>query len=124
MDLGAFSISLNVTDLERSIAFYEELGFRSAGGGDDWMMLVNGTTLLGLFQGIIPANVLTFNPGHTNDMTEAETFTDVRDVQASLLAEGVELTETTDPAGTGPAHIALVDPDGNTILIDQFRNRQ
>ena len=123
MDLGAFSISLAVADLDRSIAFYDRLGFTVTGGGDDWKILANGTTLIGLFAGIIPENILTFNPGLTNDMAESDEFTDVRDVQAALQAAGVELEQTTDADGTGPAHITLRDPDGNAILIDQFAPR-
>lgn len=46
----------------------------------------------------------------------------VREIATSLRDAGVEVTTPIDPeAGdSGPAHVALVDPDGNSILIDQF----
>ena len=119
VELGAFSISLSVADLAASQAFYRKLGFEPTGGdGQSWVILANGEALIGLFQGMFEGNVLTFNPGLTNRMERLESHTDVRDVQGRLESEGVELIErATD--GSGPAHITLVDPDGNAILIDQ-----
>mgnify|MGYP001827419699 FL=1 len=121
LELGAFSISLSVADLAASRAFYERLGFRVTGGDADqnWLILVNGTTVIGLFHGMFEGNVLTFNPGLTNSMETLDEFTDVRDIQAALGDRGIELVESTDPDGAGTAHITLVDPDGNTILVDQ-----
>ena len=130
LDLGTFSISLSVADLERSRAFYEHLGFEVTGGSPDerYLILVNGTAVIGLFQGVFEGNILTFNPGVSipdehGDPSGPASFTDVRDIQAHLADVGVELHESTDPEGTGPAHITLVDPDGNAILIDQFSDR-
>ena len=122
MHLGAFSISLNVADLARSKAFYEALGFEAFHDQSDqgWCMLRQGDTVLGLFGGFIERNALTFNPGWDQQGQPVPGgFTDVRDVQARLQAAGIALTETCDPEGDGPAHIALTDPDGNAILIDQ-----
>ncbi len=121
MDLGAFSISLAVKDIGASRAFYAQLGFEAVGGDADqgWLILRNGTTTIGLFQGMFEKNLLTFNPGWTGLAEPLEDFEDVRAIQARLKAAGIALTEEADPAGAGPAHITLVDPDGNPILIDQ-----
>jgi len=121
MDLGAFSVSLAVKDINASRAFYAALGFAEAGGNADqgWLILRNGETTLGLFQGMFEGNILTFNPGWDSQAQTVEGFADVRLIQARLQAAGIDLIETTDPAGAGPAHITLTDPDGNAILIDQ-----
>ncbi|WP_373355368.1 VOC family protein [Pseudoroseicyclus sp. CXY001] len=122
MDLGAFSVSLAVNDLAKSRAFYEALGFAGIGGdGEHYLILKNGAATIGLFQGMFEGNILTFNPGWTADGAEADPFTDIRDIQARLKAAGIELTQETDPDGTGTGHVALTDPDGNAILIDQHR---
>jgi catechol 2,3-dioxygenase-like lactoylglutathione lyase family enzyme len=119
VELGAFSISLSVADLSTSEAFYRKLGFERTGGdGESWVILANGEALIGLFHGMFEGNVLTFNPGLTNRMERLGSFTDVRDVQRRIESDGVELIERAGE-GTGPAHITLVDPDGNAILIDQ-----
>lgn len=121
MELGAFSISLAVKDLAASRAFYAHLGFEEAGGDADqgWLILRSGTTTVGLFQGMFEGNLMTFNPGWDAAAQPVEDFEDVRAIQARLQAAGIALTEDTDPGGSGPAHIALTDPDGNAILIDQ-----
>lgn len=123
MNLGAFSISLSVRDLGASRAFYETLGFTTMGGDADqgWLILKNGDTIIGLFHGMFDGNLLTFNPGWDQDAQPVDPFDDVRDIQARLQAAGLTLERETDPAGTGPAEIALRDPDGNVILIDQHR---
>lgn len=124
MDLGAFSISLAVSDLSVSRAFYEKLGFTATGGEADqgWLIMNNGTTVLGLFQGMFERNILTFNPGWDSDAQEVNPFTDIRELQERLEAAGVELGDRVKPGKRdGPAHITLVDPDGNPILIDQHR---
>lgn len=130
LDLGTFSVSLAVADLEVSRTFYEHLGFEVTGGAADqnYLILVNGDTVIGLFHGMFEHNILTFNPGVTipadgETIGPADTFTDVRDIQSKLQKAGLELTETAEPDSTGPAHITLVDPDGNPILIDQFFDR-
>lgn len=121
MDLGAFSISLTVKDLAASRAFYEKLGFAAFGGDPDqnWLILKNGTTVIGLFQGMFEQNLLTFNPGWDADAQAVPDFTDVRELQRRLEERGVAIVTRADEATTGPAHFVVVDPDGNTILIDQ-----
>ncbi|MEM8680277.1 MAG: VOC family protein [Planctomycetota bacterium] len=121
MQLGNFSVSLTVKDLEKSRAFYEKLGFSIVGGSpaQNYLVLQNGTTTIGLFHGMFDKNILTFNPGWTKDKEVLEDFDDVRELQARLRDAGVALVTETDPEGTGPASIYLVDPDGNPILIDQ-----
>ena len=125
MHLGACSISLAVRDLAASRAFYEALGFTAMHGdpAQGWLILANGLARVGLFQGMLPGNLLTFNPSWGPDAEPLDPFTDVRDIQARLDAAGVPLTARADPHSAGPAHITLVDPDGNTILIDQHRPR-
>lgn len=121
MQLGAFSVSLAVKDIAVSRAFYEKLGFTVFHGdqAQNWLILKNGTTVIGLFQGMFEDNILTFNPGWDEDARPLEAFTDVRDVQKSLDADGVVLDKRADPDTTGPAHIVLHDPDGNVIMLDQ-----
>lgn len=123
MDLGAFSISLAVEDLARSRSFYEKLGFEVTGGDPEqgYLILVNGSTTIGLFQGMFEENILTFNPGWEGPGAEAESFTDVREIAERLEAAGVQLTARELPEGGGPGHVAFADPDGNPILIDQHR---
>ena len=123
MDLGAFSISLSVKDLAKSKAFYEKLGFQSMGDMPDenWAILKNGDHVIGLFQGMFEGNILTFNPGWDQNASELESFTDVREIQRRLKADGLELVSEADENSTGPASITLTDPDGNNILIDQHR---
>jgi catechol 2,3-dioxygenase-like lactoylglutathione lyase family enzyme len=121
MDLGAFSVSLAVKDIEVSQAFYEKLGFEVVGGdsSENWLILRNATHTLGLFQGMFEENILTFNPGWDDQAAPLDAFTDIRDLQRQLKADGVELLTEADESTTGPASLMLVDPDGNTILIDQ-----
>ena len=121
MEIGAFSVSLAVKDLHVAQAFYEKLGFRRSGGdGTGYLIMVNGSATIGLFQGMFDGNILTFNPGLQQDGSRLGEFVDVREIRESLLAKGIEMTTDTDPSGSGPAHIAFRDPDGNAILIDQF----
>jgi len=121
MELGAFSISLAVKDIAASRAFYEKLGFTVFGGDQsrNWLIMKNGATLIGLFQGMFDKNLLTFNPGWDSDARTLPAFTDVREIQRHLKSQGVELVTETDETSTGPAHVVVVDPDGNQILIDQ-----
>lgn len=121
MNLGAFSISLAVQDLEKSKAFYEKLGFEVFGGDPEYnyLMLKNGDHVIGLFQGMFDKNILTFNPGWDQDAKQLDSFTDVRELQKMLKKQGIELNEEADESTAGPAYITLVDPDGNPILIDQ-----
>jgi lactoylglutathione lyase len=121
MDLGAFSISLAVKDIEASKAFYEKFGFTAFGGdiSQNWLIMKNGSAVLGLFQGMFEHNIMTFNPGWDADAHQLESFTDVREIQRRLKAQGVELTQEADESTTGPASVFAVDPDGNSILIDQ-----
>lgn len=121
MELGAFSVSLAVKDIEASKSFYAKLGFTIMGGDQSqgWLILKNGSTVIGLFQGMFEQNILTFNPGWDQNANPLASFTDVRDVQKSLEAQGVNLTARADPESTGPAHVILTDPDGNMIMLDQ-----
>lgn len=123
MHLGAFSLSLTVKDIEASATFYGKLGFTKFGGDStqNWLILKNGDTVLGLFQGMFEQNLLTFNPGWNQDAEELDSFTDVRDLQRQLKAAGVEFQTEADEDTTGPASFVVVDPDGNPILVDQHR---
>ena len=121
MELGAFSISLTVKDLAASRDFYQKLGFEKTGGdGEHYLILVNGTAVIGLFQGMFDRSILTFNPGLTTSKEVLKDFTDIRELRNRLVESGVELTSDLDPESTGPASIAFTDPDGNPVLIDQF----
>jgi lactoylglutathione lyase len=121
MELGAFSVSLNVKDIQTSQSFYEKLGFHVFAGeaAQNWLILKNGDHVIGLFQGIFENNILTFNPGWDQNGNTLEVFTDVRDLQKELKAQGVALETEIEAGTTGPASFMVVDPDGNTILIDQ-----
>jgi len=119
--LGTFSVSLAVKDMAASRAFYGELGFEMiAGDGESWTIVANGTTVIGLFQGMFDANILTFNPGWEGLGEPAGSFTDVRELRERLVAAGIELSsDTTAEAPSGPASLTIADPDGNVILFDQ-----
>lgn len=121
MELGAFSISLAVKDIHASKAFYEKLGFEVFGGeiSQNWLILKNGEHVIGLFQGMFEKNMLTFNPGWDQDAQKLDTFTDVRELQRQLKAQGLEFTTEAEEGTTGPAGFMIVDPDGNPILFDQ-----
>ena len=121
MNLGAFSLSLTVKDLQASQNFYEKLGFTVFGGdaSQNWLIMKNGDHVIGLFQGMFDKNILTFNPGWDQEANTLESFTDVRDLQRELKQQGVALEQEADESTAGPASIILVDPDGNPILIDQ-----
>jgi catechol 2,3-dioxygenase-like lactoylglutathione lyase family enzyme len=123
MNLGAFSISLAVKDIVASRDFYQKLGFERLGGDIEhkWLILKNGDHIIGLFEGMFEKNMLTFNPGWNQNAEDTADFTDIRELQRKLKADGLTLGQETDEAGTGPASITLVDPDGNPILIDQHR---
>jgi len=121
VELGAFSISLAVKDIKASKAFYEKLGFKVFLGdiSQNWLILKNGEHAIGLFQGVFERNTLTFNPGWDSNARKLDTFTDVRELQNQLKAQGVELTSEADERTMGPASFIVMDPDGNPILIDQ-----
>lgn len=121
MQLGTFSISLAVKDLEASRKFYEKFGFTTFAGdaAQNWLILKNGDHVIGLFQGMFEKNILTFNPGWDSNAQKLDTFTDVRELQRQLKAQGVELVQEADDSTTGPASFVAVDPDGNPILVDQ-----
>ncbi|EAZ82347.1 VOC family protein [Algoriphagus machipongonensis] len=123
MELGAFSVSLSVKDLEVSKKFYENLGFEKFGGNmeHNYLIMKNGNSLIGLFQGMFEGNILTFNPGWNENAENLENFKDVRDIQKHLKGKGIELISEVDENGSGPGSITLTDPDGNNILIDQHR---
>ena len=121
MELGAFSISLAVKDIEASRAFYEKFGFKVFHGdaSQNWLILKNGDHAIGLFQGMFEKNILTFNPGWDSNAQKLDSFTDVRELQRQLKAQGVALVSEADESTTGPASFMAVDPDGNPILVDQ-----
>lgn len=121
MELGNFSISLAVKDIEASKQFYEKLGFTVFGGDQSqgWLIMKNGDQNIGLFQGMFENNILTFNPGWSSDAQPLSEFTDVRELQRQLKANGVSMLSEADENSTGPASFMIADPDGNTILVDQ-----
>jgi lactoylglutathione lyase len=121
MNLGAFSVSLAVKDIHASKAFYEKLGFKPFHGdvSQNWLILKNGDHVIGLFQGMFEKNILTFNPGWDNNAQQLPSFTDIRELQKQLKAQGVEFVQQADEGTTGPASFIAQDPDGNTILVDQ-----
>jgi lactoylglutathione lyase len=121
MQLGVFSISLAVKDLEVSRSFYEKFGFKVFAGNPEhnYLILKNGETIIGLFQGMFEKNILTFNPGWDSSAQTLAEFTDVRELQRQLKAQGVEFAQEADETTTGPASFVAVDPDGNPILLDQ-----
>jgi lactoylglutathione lyase len=123
MQHGAFSISLAVKDLAASRAFYEKLGFTQFAGDakQNWLIMKNGEHVIGLFQGMFEMNMLTFNPGWDQNAQPLDTYTDIRDIQRQLKAQGIPLASEADETTTGPASFMVIDPDGNPILFDQHR---
>ena len=121
MELGAFSLSLAVKDIEASKLFYERLGFTVFGGdqSQNWLIMKNADHVIGLFQGMFEENILTFNPGWNSDAQQLDDFTDVRELQRQLKDGGVEMISEADENSTGPGSFMIADPDGNTILVDQ-----
>ena len=127
LELGLFSVSLRVSDIDASLAFYAALGFRELGGEGNWRIIGNGSTKLGLFAEHIEENILTFNPGMAQDYEpEGEglpdplpEFTDVREIERRLNDAGIELDRATETEA-GPDFIMLKDPDGNQLMFDQF----
>ena len=121
MELGAFSVSLAVKDIEASKVFYEKLGLAVFGGNQsqNWLIMKNGDHVIGLFQGMFDGNILTFNPGWNSNAQPLKDYTDVRELQRRLKARGVKMITEADESSTGPASFTIADPDGNTILFDQ-----
>ncbi len=121
MELGAFSISLTVENIDASKLFYEKLGFAVFAGdqSQNWLIMKNGNLAIGLFQGMFDKNILTFNPGWNSDAQPLKEFTDVRELQRQLKNRGVKMLTEVGENTTGPASFMMVDPDGNTILVDQ-----
>jgi lactoylglutathione lyase len=121
MELGTFSVSLAVKDIEVSKAFYMKLGFQVFGGDieQNWLIMKNGDHIIGLFQGMFEKNSLTFNPGWDQNGNKLDSFTDIRVLQQQLKEQDVELVSEADENSTGPASFVLMDPDGNPVLFDQ-----
>ena len=121
LDFGNFSVSLTVKDIKASKAFYEKLDFKEVGGNikQNWLVLQNGSTTIGLFQGMFDKNILTFNPGWNSDKETLKDFMDVRKLQKTLQERGLEFATEVEEGTTGPASFVLTDPDGNPILVDQ-----
>ena len=123
LQLGNFSISLAVRNIEASRDFYAKLGFAAVMGeaSKGWLILKNGDVVIGLFQGMFERNMLTFNPGWDADGKPLDEFTDVRVLQRRLKEQGVAVVSEADENTTGPASFMMIDPDGNPILVDQHR---
>jgi len=123
LKLGAFSVSLNVKDLKTSKEFYEKLGFKEFGGGLErkYLIMKNGNSLIGLFQGMFEGNILTFNPGWNENAANIENFDDVRKIQNQLKSKDISIENEIDSKTSGPAFFMVTDPDGNKILFDQHR---
>ncbi len=123
MKLGAFSVSLSVKDLSKSKVFYETLGFEATAGSleQNYLIMKNENSLIGLFQGMFEGNILTFNPGWDQSAKEIAQFDDVREIQKHLKSNNIELDSEVDESTTGPASFILKDPDGNVIMLDQHR---
>jgi len=121
MELGNFSVSLAVKDIEASKVFYEKLGFTVFGGdqSQNWLIMKNGDHVIGLFQGMFDKNILTFNPGWNSNAETLSEFSDVRELQRQLKDRGITMLTEADESSTGPASFMITDPDGNTILVDQ-----
>ncbi len=121
MRLGNFCLCLAVKDLAASRAFYEKLGFRQVSGdaSQNWLVLQNGTSKIGLFQGMFPTNMITFNPGWDSNGKPIGDFDDIREIQKMLKSRGLTPSPEADPSTNGPAYLMLTDPDGNPILLDQ-----
>ena len=121
MELGCFSVSLTVKDLQKSKEFYQALGFTVYHGMEEqgWLIMKSPSCNIGLFQGMFEKNILTFNPGWDQDAQPVSDYTDVREVQKNLKEKGIHVEAETDPDGSGPASITVMDPDGNPVLIDQ-----
>ncbi|MCZ8541940.1 VOC family protein [Psychrobacillus psychrodurans] len=123
MKLGVFSLSLDVKDINASKDFYEKLGFQTLGGEitQNWLIMKNEDTIIGLFQGMFEKNILTFNPGWNSNAENLESFTDVRELQNQLKQKGIKFQTEADETTVGPTHFTIEDPDGNQILLDQHR---
>jgi len=121
MELGAFSVSLSVKNIEESKVFYHKLGFAVVGGDQSqhWLILKNGDHTIGLFQGMFEGNIMTFNPGWDKDCKTLESFTDVRELLKEFEAQGANITQNSITGESGPSSFSMTDPDGNSILIDQ-----
>ncbi|WP_342512077.1 VOC family protein [Sporosarcina sp. FSL K6-1522] len=121
MELGAFSVSLSVKDIHKSKSFYEDLGFHVFGGDitQNWLIMKNEGSIIGLFQGMFDKNILTFNPGWNENAENLDSFTDIRDLQKHLKEKGIKMLTEADESSEGPASFTIEDPDGNPILVDQ-----
>lgn len=121
MELGAFSVSLNVKDIQTSKSFYEKFGFKVFGGdvSQNWLIMKNRSCTIGLFQGMFDKNILTFNPGWDENASKLDSFIDVRELQRQLKANGIKIETEANEETSGPASFVVVDPDGNPILVDQ-----
>ncbi len=121
MELGAFSVSLSVKDIEESKVFYQKIGFEKIGGeqSQNWLILRNGDHTIGLFQGMFEGNIMTFNPGWDKNCKTLESYTDVRELLKKFEAQGVNIIQKSINGESGPASVSIQDPDGNSILIDQ-----
>ncbi|MEP4341246.1 MAG: VOC family protein [Lentilitoribacter sp.] len=123
MDLGNFSQSLAVKDVAASKDFYQKLGFEIFHDQSEqgWVIMNSPTAVIGLFQGMFEKNIMTFNPGWDANGQNTDNFTDIREIQKKLKAEGIKIVQEVDEKSSGPASFTVIDPDGNPIMIDQHR---
>lgn len=121
MELGAFSVSLSVSNIEESKVFYQKLGFAIVGGdqSQNWLILKNGDHTIGLFHGMFEGNIMTFNPGWDKNCKTLESYKDVRVLLKEFEAQGVNILQKSITGESGPSSFSITDPDGNSILIDQ-----
>jgi catechol 2,3-dioxygenase-like lactoylglutathione lyase family enzyme len=122
MNLGAFSISLNVKNIKKSYDFYQKLGFKIIGGNleEKWLILKSNQAVIGLFEGMIEKNTLTFNPGWSQEGKNFDPYDDIRMIYQELN-ESIPNLQNGITQNAGPGYIIIEDPEGNPILIDQHR---
>lgn len=123
MELGAFSISISVKNIHASKEFYEKIGFSVFAGSleQNYLIMKNQTSLIGLFQGMFQGNILTFNPGWDENAQNLNSFDDIRIIQGKIISKGIEINPKITMESEGPASFMITDPDGNVILLDQHR---
>ena len=111
MELGQFSLSLAVKDINQSYKFYQTLGFTPLDGcgsvDEKWLILKKDAVVIGLFEGMFDDNILTFNPA------------DARAIQSDLERQNIAI-EKPCTGEKGATHFTVVDPDGNRLMFDQF----
>jgi len=120
-ELGALSVSLRVKDIAVSKEFYEKLGFEVSGGEEkqNWLIMRSGDHVIGLFEGMLESNLITFNPGWDQKCNTLESFKGVKDIKEELRGKGIRIEMESEETKTGGGSFFVTDPDGNRILFDQ-----